>query len=105
MMKEIKCIEKVITGGIIEEIVNLLKREKCFIYVSEQLMERLEKEYFQRSCFFWKKFAINEQEQWVETTITVDDARIPWRNLLQCYDNGEYIDHRGEAPDIIYFLK
>ena len=45
-MKKIKCIKKVVTGNIIEEIINLLNKESCFIYVSKGVAKRLKKEYF-----------------------------------------------------------
>lgn len=102
-MEEKRCMEKVVTGGIIEEIIGLLKKEKCFIFVSRQLVEGLERQAFLKKCFFGDEYALSKERQ--ETSIIIEHRNIPWRMLLLCNENGKKIDHGDEEPDIIYFLK
>ncbi len=102
-MKKIKCIKKVVTGNIIEEIINLLNKESCFIYVSKGVAKRLKKEYFWQAHLTFDEFRISREEQ--DTYILIDNAKIKWRSVILGKENGNTIDNRNKKPKSIYFLK
>lgn len=101
-MEEIKCITRDVNGNIIEEIIKLLNKEPCFIYVSKKLVKKLKKEYFRERHFFSDEFRNNEKE---DTYIWINNRKTKWRNVILGCENGNELEHRNEDPKTIYFLK